>query len=676
LWDPASGRQVLAITGHTATVRAVALSPDGKLVAGGDDSGRIQVWDSVTARPIGGHAVPSLHHTGPVTCLAFGPGNADLASGGVDREVALWDAVQGNRHQLLRYHEWDVTCIAVGANHRIVSGGRDRAVWIQDTDAPLGVLRGHSGPVLAVALSPDGQRIFTGSADGTARIWDLAPPAPRVLTSNSAGIASLAYAPRGEIIATGSNDGTVRVWDLASGRNVTTIEGLGDLVFAVSFSPDGKRLAISDLNRVAQIRDARTGRLLLTLEGHRGAVTDVAYLPDGRHLVTGSLDQKARIWDAETGKSVRTLEGHSGAIRCVAVSRDSRRVLTGGWDWTGRVWDVATGRELVVLRGHRDGLTAVAFAPDGERVATVSWDRTERVWDAASGRELLKFVNTQGWLGTVEFSPNGRRILTSGIERSAKLRDASTGREILTFGPFSPWYVVRSAFAPSGQRIVASNLDHVLIWDAAPAEQIADWEGEERAAEGNQQEALRERAAVARKNGFIQDWLLLAPFALRTGETGAQAVDRAFLAHENELRPRAGDRVQSASAELVWRSARVNDYFIDLNGALQQRHAFSAAYAVAYIESDSEHRDVRLGLGFDDQVKVYLNGRDVYAYRDPGRICEPDQVIVPNIILRRGTNVLALKVVNEDVDWKAAARFLGPDGRPIPGIRVRSFTAP
>jgi hypothetical protein len=322
------------------------------------------------------------------------------------------------------------------------------------------------------------------------------------------------------------------------------------------------------------------------------------------------------------------------------------------------------------LHGHEDGVTAVAFSPDSARIATASWDRTLRIWNAETGREQAKVTGTMGWLGTVSFSPDGRRILASGRTDTVKLLDAATGRETLSFGNFKPWEVAASAFSPVKQQIIAGDIRPAVIWDAASPEELDTWEAEESAAEESLKEALRERAAVARENGYIQDWLLLAPFPLLAGETGTQAVDRPFLAHESTIRPRAGDRVPYGAGELAWRFLRINDYFIDFNEWFQQRYEFAAAYAVSYINAENEHNNVQLGLGFDDQVKVLLNGHEVFGYRKPGRICAPDRHVVPNLVLRRGTNVLVLKIVNEQVDWRACVRILGADGRPLAGLRI------
>ena len=123
-------------------------------------------------------------------------------------------------------------------------------------------LTGHTGPVTAVAFSPDGQRLATSSADRTVRLWDTATGQPHgaPLTGHTDTITSVAFSIHGELLATASSDGTARLWDTTTGQpHGAPLTGHTGPVTAVAFSPDGQRLAISSADRTVRLWDTATG---------------------------------------------------------------------------------------------------------------------------------------------------------------------------------------------------------------------------------------------------------------------------------------------------------------------------------------------------------------------------------------------------------------------------------
>jgi hypothetical protein len=228
------------------------------------------------------------------------------------------------------------------------------------------------------------------------------------------------------------------------------------------------------------------------------------------------------------------------------------------------------------------------------------------------------------------------------------------------------------AFSRGGRRIVTGSEDWTAkVWTAARPEEIASWRAEELAAEESVAAGVRARGELARKEGFLQDWLVLAPIVLARGEDGVTGLKQQQLAQEAKLRPRAGQAVRLSGKNLVWKKYHLDDYFLDFNVLVQQRAQFSVAYAVCYLVSDTERKGLQLKVGSDDQAKIYLNGAEIYRFAGAGRAMQRDQDTVRDLTLRKGTNILVFKVVNETIDWKGCVRFLDKDGKPVTGIRVR-----
>lgn len=173
IWNTADGAQVMVIDQDTTGLRAVALAPDGRTVAGamGKDNA-VRIW----AVP-GGQLLHTLSgHTGWVRCLAFSPDGKLLASGSFDKNILLWNTGTGELITTLTGHTASVLGLAFSPDGKtLASGSVDQTVrlWNVGNASPIRMLQGHAGFVYAVAFSPDGQTLASGGADNAVRLWNL-----------------------------------------------------------------------------------------------------------------------------------------------------------------------------------------------------------------------------------------------------------------------------------------------------------------------------------------------------------------------------------------------------------------------------------------------------------------------------------------------------------------------
>jgi WD40 repeat protein/predicted Ser/Thr protein kinase len=366
--------------------------------------------------------------------------------------------------------------------------------WQRQLHLELMALRGHTGPVLAVAYAPDGQRIVTGSADHTARVWDVASGKALTLRGHGDPVKSVAFSPDGQRVLTGSWDGTARLWDATTGTNSLTLNGHEAAIFSVAFSANGQRIVTGSWDGTAKVWDAVTGTNLLTFSGHTNRIWAVAISPDGQRIVSGGWDQTAWVWDAASGGELRKLVGHGGAVLSVAFSPDGQSVVTGSQDRQAKVWDAANGAMLHTLRGHEASVFSVGFSPDGKFIISGSGDQTARVWDTASGEELRAFKGHGSQIGSVAFSPDGQRIVTGGgavrfspdgrfvdanIEEdpTAKVWAAGGGMEALTLEGHTN-AVTSVDFSADGRLVLSGSYDGTArVWDVRTGQGISGVRG-------------------------------------------------------------------------------------------------------------------------------------------------------------------------------------------------------
>jgi len=181
--------------------------------------------------------------------------------------------------------------------------------------------------------------------------------------------------------------------------------------------------------------------------------------------------------------------------------------------------------------------------------------------------------------------------------------------------------------------------------------------------------AAADEKAGTDAEGFIQQWLVLAPVPLKDGEDGAAGLSREAVADEAKLKPKAGDKVKAGDKELAWKAYAAKDHLLDFNGHLGAQTEDAIGYAVTYVTSPAD-MTVKMKTGSDDQCKVWLNGKEAFKFAD-ARPADKDQDTT-EVSLKKGVNVLVVKVVNEKVDWSFCVRFTDKDDKAVAGLTAKA----
>ena len=464
LWDLESGAELRTLTGHGSGVTAVAVTADGRRAVSGSWEGTLKVWDlesGAELRTLAGHRYG-------VTRVSVTADGRRAVSGSWEGALKVWDLESGAElHTLTAHSEW-LSAVAVAADgRRAVSASRDQTlkVWDLESGAELHTLTGHSDWATAVAVTADGRRAVSASRDQTLKVWDLESGAElRTLSGHSGWVNAVAVTADGRRAVSASHDQTLKVWDLESGAELRTLTGDGAGGSALAVTADGHR-AVSAYGQTLRVWDLASGAELRTRTAHSGWTTAVAVTADGHRAVSASYDMTLKVWDLASGAELRTLAGHSDWVLGVAVAADGRRAVSASSDQTLKVWDLESGAALRTLTGHGAGVRAVAVTADGRRAVSASLDKTLKVWDLESGAKLRTLTGHAGWFMAVAVTADGRRAVSASEDTTLKVWDLESGAKLRTLAEHRDW-VVAVAVAPDGSRAVSASEDNTLkVWD-------------------------------------------------------------------------------------------------------------------------------------------------------------------------------------------------------------------
>jgi len=360
------------------------------------------------------------------------------------------------------------------------------------TGAIRTVLRGHTGSVGDILLSPDNTRVITTSNDGTVRTWDAKSGQQLHLFQAPAdGGFPMVLSPTRRVVAARGLEGTpsAHVWDLETGRELFTLGGHGGCTHFVIFSPAGDRIVTTERfpHTNLYLWDAATGKRLAILKGHENQVRYATFSPDGKRLVSASEDRTVRVWDVSPTPAERETEAlfvlrdHAGTVNHVAFSPNGTRLVSASQDRTVRYWNACTGEQLAVLCGHTDHVLQSAFRENGTELVSVAQDGTLRLWDLAAAESDYAIRGHSNFVYQAAYFPDGKRIASAAWDCTARVWNATTGQELLRLDHGAERYVVSVAVHSAGRfiatrsRAEGAEKASVRLWDASNGQLLCRW---------------------------------------------------------------------------------------------------------------------------------------------------------------------------------------------------------
>lgn len=482
--------------GHNATVKAVAVSKDGKFLATGSRDRSVKIWDVETERELRSLLGAEL----TLNSVAFNPSGNNLAATSADGTMRVWE----------------------------VNTGKEIYVSPKETKYLTSVAFNHDGSLLAYAGYPDSAYILNTNS------WEVIKKIA-VNADQGSGIGiNLQFSPDGKYLSIGEDNRTAKIyltnnWTLL--YTLTPKEGwCGGCGTFTSFSNDSRYLVRLPRNTKPEIFDLNTGERKLVIEKYYDDVTGVAFLGDtmiatsnresihfwnasngavldsfklaekpeineiafnssGTHLYTAEDGNVAVEWDLRTGSIDNVFSGilndlDNGGLdydpnnywesyiarylrlkNMILLSPDGKNILKGKSGTLAQLWDITSGEALKNYSGHTKAVICFDYSKDGKLLVTGDGAGKAILWDVATGKPVKTFDSHREPLFEVKFNPESSELTTASWDGTVCIWNYKTGEKISTIDlDNSSAYSLN--YAPGGLYLVTGRLGKSLdLWE-------------------------------------------------------------------------------------------------------------------------------------------------------------------------------------------------------------------
>jgi WD40 repeat protein/serine/threonine protein kinase len=510
-WNPRTGEELCRSKPAGDAIRALALSPDGSLLAALGKK-KLTLWDADSGEPVPDFPTKVAADGARQRSLAFAPDGSAFVTLAGDGRIRIWSldgtleadwpsglvegivAWSGEEILLAGYtvagsitvldpvtgehlRSWAVPsevlyAFAVDEVHRRVAvGSLDGAVRVYGLDT--GELQlsfpDHTDAVLGLAFDRSGSWLASGSLDRSVRVRNLETGMQSAALAGHTdavhGVTWVTAANGAPLVVTSSADRAARTWDPVQEQGITRLVG-HNAMRTVAFSPDGRMVAAGSDSYLIQVWNADEALALATLHGHGNRIQDLVWTPDGSTLVSASADSTLRVWNVDEVAGV-PLGKHEAEVNAVVLDPTGTSAFSASTDGTVRRWDLATRTETAVLHRGSDALTTLVRSDDGQVLLAGTQAGAVVVLDPEGHRATRQVHATDAPITCIALAPNSRLLAIGSEDGSITLRelDAPSGLELSHSGP-----VRGLAFTPDGLRLLSTAEDRTFV--------ISDLEGQ------------------------------------------------------------------------------------------------------------------------------------------------------------------------------------------------------
>ncbi|MCF8369985.1 MAG: hypothetical protein K9H64_00080 [Bacteroidales bacterium] len=290
---------------------------------------------------------------------------------------------------------------------------------------------GHKDLVRAVAMSKDGNLIYSCSDDGKLLVWSTKDQHDKPLSLSTGGLAKKGIrclAVQGQAVIAGTSDGMILYWENAEkGLTPKNIQAHDGIISKVSFISD-KRIVSIGTDGFLKIRNQNNLESNLFSAKMPSSIKDLALSFDGKVMACADHSGLVRFYNPLNLNEPPTELRTNKQILSIALNTDGSLLLTGDSNGIINLWDRSDiGKPPLEFLGHRSGITSLVYSPNGKTFASSSLDKTIRIWNPADTKQNPFLIEDHdSWVMSVVFSSDGNQLVSASNDKTIKLFETNT----------------------------------------------------------------------------------------------------------------------------------------------------------------------------------------------------------------------------------------------------------
>ncbi len=437
VWNLETGKCLRTLHGHSDSISTVAVNAEGTLAISGSEDQIMKIWNIKDGKSFKSHE----KHNDEVSTMKIASDGRFVISGSHDNTLRIWNLNTGESiHKLVGHLVWVNNIRFTPDGKYIVSNSTDSTlrVWDSKSGECINIIEDIHGLNDDFELTPDGEDAIDVGGDGKSLkvIKVVSGECLANLKGHTGEIRTMSLTPDGCLLVTGGEDRVLKVWDLRSGNCLNVLEGHSETISTVKITADGRLVISGGVDETLRIWDIYTGKCLKVLKGHTREITSTQSEQSGRLILTASADETLRVWDIRTGDCSGIYSGHTGFEIQAEILLDGKRVISGGNEETIHIWDIETTECLAVLNHHNKILSLAANNNRlviGDPVGNVTFYRlygldipyavtnSVRLWNYKKADWNEQIISTCHWCGIRFQIPQKISDVIKGITRNMNL---------------------------------------------------------------------------------------------------------------------------------------------------------------------------------------------------------------------------------------------------------------